>query len=253
MTISSPQNTRIKQIRGLIARRRARRQSRRCALEGLRLVGDALDAGSDQFDYILFTPDLAGQEAGAALLAQAQAADIDCLEIAPDLAPVLADTETPQGIWAVCRWPDPPAQPGLILLLDQIRDPGNLGTMLRTAGAAGVGRVILTKGTVDPFNPKVLRAGMGAHFRVPVGFEDETPDSPLVLADARGEVRYDLFDWTRPVVTLAIGGETTGFSEMVQHHAETRVYIPMARATESLNAATAAAVILFEARRQRTI
>ncbi|MBN1287706.1 MAG: RNA methyltransferase [Anaerolineae bacterium] len=251
--ITSPNNARIKQIRDLMARRRARLQTRRCALEGARLVTDALEAGA-QVDYVLFTPGFAAGELGAALLVHARALGVTTTPVAPNLTALLSGTETPQGVWAVCRLPElpAPARPTLALLLDQIRDPGNLGTILRTAGAAGVEQVILTKGTADPFNPKALRAGMGAHFRVPVAFADEAglPGAPLALADARGAIRYDAFDWTQPV-TLAVGGEAEGFSEDIRRRAAAVVSIPMARATESLNAAAAAAVILFEARRQR--
>ncbi len=253
--ITSPNNARIKQARALMARRKARTKAGRCVLEGARLVGDALDAGARP-EYVLFTPDFAARVPGAALLARLDAAGTPCLSVAPGLLGGLADTETPSGILAVCALPrlPYPERAAFVLLLDRIKDPGNLGAMLRTASAAGVDGVALLKGTADPFNPKVLRAGMGAQFRVPLAHltDAELPALPIVLADASGRLRYDAFDWTQDVA-LAIGAEAHGFSDAVQARAAARVYIPMARDTESLNAAAAVAVILFEARRQRMV
>ncbi len=248
--ITSSQNARIKEIRALMGRRKARRSAGRCALEGLRLVDDALSAGVRPA-YVLFTGDFAAGEPGAALLSRLDAGSVPHYEIDQSLEKTFAETETPQGIWAVCPFPalPEPAAPSLALVVDGVADPGNLGTMLRAAAAAGVDVVALLSGTVDPFNPKVLRAGMGAHFRVPLVFSHHD-DLPLILAEAGGEMPYTAFDWTQPAA-LAVGGEAHGFSGALQRAASASVCIPMARQTESLNAAVAAAVILFEARRQR--
>jgi TrmH family RNA methyltransferase len=252
--ITSSGNSRIKEMRALVARRKARHGTGRCVLEGARLVGDAWEAGTAPFEYALFTGDFAASAPGAALLTGLDAGGVPCFEIDPALAGDVAGTETPPGVWAVCRFPKlpTPAAPTLALVIDQVSDPGNLGTIIRTAAAAGVDLVALTKGTVDPFNPKTLRAGMGAHFRVPVVFAawDALPPVLLVLADAAGATRYDAFDWTQPVA-LVVGSEAHGFSGEAKRRAAEVVCIPMARRTESLNAAAAAAVILFEARRQR--
>jgi TrmH family RNA methyltransferase len=144
----------------------------------------------------------------------------------------------------------------LILIIDRLRDPGNLGTILRSAEAAGAGLVCLAPGTVDPYNPKVVRGAMGAHFRLPLA----NPDWPAIanrvtgravwLADAAGDVTYDAVDWTQPSA-LVVGGETTGVGREASLLATGRVSIPMATGAESLNAAMAATVLLFEAARQR--
>jgi RNA methyltransferase, TrmH family len=91
-------------------------------------------------------------------------------EISPDLMAEISDTETPQGILAVMKSTTLPlpADPSFVIVADQVRDPGNLGTMLRTAEAAGADAILLTPGTVDAFSPKVVRAGMGAHFHLPI-------------------------------------------------------------------------------------
>ena len=164
-----------------------------------------------------------------------------------------------QGVIAVIPIPRPapPPDPGLVLVLDQVRDPGNLGTILRSAAAAGVDLVLLSPGCVDPWNPKVLRAGMGAHFRLPV-VEAESWDAigerlaglAVWLADAHGGTPYDRVDWTAPSA-LIVGGETTGLSREAESLGRGRVAIPMARDVESLNAAMAATILLFEAARQR--
>lgn len=173
---------------------------------------------------------------------------------------LMSDTETPQGILAVLPIPDLPddAASGLTLLPDRIRDPGNLGTMLRTAWAAGVRRVLIPPGCVDPTNPKVVRAGMGAHFHLPLRrpswdeIEAMTAGDRVWLAEAGMGTPYDEVDW-RGAVTLIIGGEARGAGARAHRLAAGRhVYIPMAPGVESLNAAMATAVLLFEARRQRS-
>jgi TrmH family RNA methyltransferase len=167
-----------------------------------------------------------------------------------------ADTRTPQGVLAVVPFMQLQPRPGLILILDGLRDPGNLGTILRSAEAAGVGQVILAPGTVDPHNPKVVRGGMGAHLRLPVvslpwpAIAESVAGRAIWLADAAADVAYDAVDWTRPSALL-VGGEATGAGEQACALATGRVSIPMAEGTESLNAAMAATVILFEAARQQ--
>lgn len=251
--ITSVQNPRLKLARALMTQRKARHREGRCALEGARLIGDALDAGAVP-DFVLFTAAFGESAVGGPLLARLRESGVDCLETVPALIDALPGVETPPGVLAVCPLPalDPPSRPTLVLVLDRLADPGNLGTAIRTASAAGVDFVALTPGTADPYNPKALRAGMGGHFRVPVRHLPwvELAGLPLVLAEVGGEVPYHEFDWTRPAA-LVIGGEAAGASAAARECAQASVYIPMARATESLNAAVAAAVILFEARRQR--
>jgi RNA methyltransferase, TrmH family len=144
--------------------------------------------------------------------------------------------------------------PGLLLVLDAIRDPGNLGTILRSAWAVGVDVVLCAPGTADAYNPKVVRAAMGAHFRVPLRvvqtweeIEHAVRGIPRIyLADADGESVYTEADWSRPVA-LIIGGEAEGASAAARRTATARVRIPMRGGAESLNAAMAATVLLFQA------
>lgn len=166
----------------------------------------------------------------------------------------VSETQQPQGIVGVFPLPRVrlPEMLKRILILDAIRDPGNLGTILRTAAAAGVEAVLLSPTCVDPYNPKALRAGMGAHFRVALAemnweeIADVCQHSTIYMADGGGEARYDAVDW-REAWALIIGGEAYGAGEAARQLAQTRICIPMAAETESLNAAAAAGVILFEA------
>lgn len=172
----------------------------------------------------------------------------------------LAGTEHPQGVLAVLPFPDLPARLStspLTLVADCVRDPGNLGTLLRSAAAGGVDEVLIAAGTVDPFNPKVVRAGMGAHLRVPIrpvgddGLEAALGRHDVVaVADADGEVEYDLIDWARSVA-IVIGGEAEGPSIRSAQLATVRVRIPLERGVESLNAGVAGSLLIFEAARQR--
>jgi TrmH family RNA methyltransferase len=257
-TITSLHNERVKLVRALQSQPKARRKANRAVLEGARLVGDAIAAGA-QPDFVLITPDTGTPDSPAfSILDGLRARGVTVLTVAPEVMAYASDTQTPQGILAVVPTPRQalPERLSLTLILDAIADPGNLGTLLRTAGAAGVDAVLLAPGCVDAFNPKALRAGMGAHFRVPVA-EVGWPaivarcDGLAVYAAAADAPRpYTQVDWTAPAA-LIIGSEAHGLSEVARQMATGSVAVPMANRAESLNAAAAAAVILFECRRQR--
>jgi TrmH family RNA methyltransferase len=171
----------------------------------------------------------------------------------------MAETVTPQGILAVVPFPERPApqHPELVLIVDAVADPGNLGTLLRSAEAAGVELVLLSEGTADVFNPKVVRGGMGAHFRLPMRWGMRWEDIAgavqgltVYLADVRGERSYDEVDWRRPAA-LIVSSEAHGPSPAARRLAHEAIYIPMQGQTESLNVGVAGSIILFEAARQR--
>jgi TrmH family RNA methyltransferase len=170
----------------------------------------------------------------------------------------MADTETPQGVLAVATFPQiEPKESGLAMVLDGVRDPGNLGTILRTAEAAGVGQVVTLRGTVDLFSPKVVRGAMGAHFRLPIRadcmweeMETLLEGKRVLLADASGGTPYDQVDWTAPT-TLIVGGEAHGAGRKARALGDERVTILIEGDAESLNVAVATGILLFEAARQR--
>ena len=193
-------------------------------------------------------------------------------QVVPDAAfAKMSDTKTPQGILAVVRQRqytldallagrDAGNQPsGPVLILEEIQDPGNLGTILRAAEAAGVSFVILAGNTVDRYSPKAVRATMGSIFRVPVVREGLSCTAALkaagytvAAADTDGAVSYDTYDWTKKSA-LIIGNEANGLSEEAKQAAGIMLRIPMAGKNESLNAAVCASVMLFEAARQRRV
>jgi TrmH family RNA methyltransferase len=142
------------------------------------------------------------------------------------------------------------------LIVDRLQDPGNLGTLLRSALGAGVHAVLLTPGTVDPFNPKVVRAAAGAHFHLPIATLDpvaiqrEFPGLEIVVAHPQALRAYDERDWTR-ASAVVIGSEAHGISAELARLAADEVRIPLRGGVESLNAGVAGSIILFEAARQR--
>ncbi len=252
--ITSASNPQIK-LAVRLRRRRQRRAHGLCTLEGMRLVQDALTMGA-AFHTCFITA--AAAEAQPDLVAQLQQA-CPLYLVLPEILDKISETVSPQSIAAVVPMPELPlpSAAALSLILDGVQDPGNAGTLLRTAAAAGVDQVLCAPGCVDPFNGKVLRAAMGAHFRVPIRILENwkavwaalPSGQPLYLASAEGSILYDEVDWNEPSA-LALGSEARGASSQMREKAAT-VAVPMAAATESLNVAGAGAVILFEAARQR--
>ncbi|MFQ3534542.1 MAG: RNA methyltransferase [Aggregatilineales bacterium] len=255
--ITSLHNPRVKLVRALQIHSKARYAEGQLVLEGVRLVADALAAGA-QPDFILYSQTFSKNTGASQLLAWLAELEVPCFPVTEAVMAHAAQTQTPQGILAVFPLPALPfpPQPTLLLALDGVSEAGNLGTLLRSAAAAGVEGALLMPHCADPFNPKALRAGMGAHFRLPLSRSTweqvaaDFPTLPFYLADARAAAPYYAVDWQRPAA-LIIGGEAHGASQAARKHALQAVSIPMANAAESLNAAAAAAVILFEARRQR--
>ena len=252
--ITSTRNERVKYIRSL-ARRRIRQQEGRFVVEGTRLLEDMVRAGT-QPALVLYTAAWAGSPPAQQLLPVLNSAADGCWLASDAVLAACSDTQTPQGVLAVVPIVENQPKPGLILVLDQVRDPGNLGTILRSAEAAGVGQVLLSPGTVDLYNPKVVRGAMGAHFRLPAAYltwadiAARVAQRQVWLADSAGPVPYDTVDWLAPSA-LIVGGEAAGAGTQAAALATGRVSIPMTGDVESLNAAMAATTILFEAARQR--
>lgn len=256
--ITSSANPKIKLIRALQSQRRARERERAFVIEGVRLAEEAARAGIAP-RWVLHTENLDTREQ-AALEAITRLGTDEVVAVTPTVMAAAADTLNPQGLLAVIPFPPvsafPPPTLSFALILDGIADPGNLGTLLRTALATGVEVVCLMPGTVDAYNPKVVRAALGAHFWLPI-FEINWGElrQPLVglevwLAEAREGEAYTQVDWRQPSA-LIIGSEAEGPSVSAQDFTPRRVHIPMPGPVESLNAAVAAGVVLFEAARQR--
>jgi TrmH family RNA methyltransferase len=255
--ITSLTNPKIKLVRALQTHRRAREQERLFVIEGVRLAEEASRAQIAPH-LVLHTDPLDAR--GRAALNQLARLGAPVEIVSPQVMASISDTETPQGLLAVLpsSFISHPSSFSFALVLDRLSDPGNLGTLLRTAAAAGVQAVFLAPGTVDVYNPKVVRAAVGAHFHLPLveASWDELRDplSRLVvwLAEAREGEAYDRVDWRQPCA-LVIGSEAEGPSEAARQFTPRRVHIPMPGPAESLNAAVAAGVLLFEVTRQRRI
>jgi TrmH family RNA methyltransferase len=253
--ITSPANRKVKLVRAL-GRKKERYAARAFVIEGVRLIEQALDARVLP-SLVLHTPSIETDARARTLLERLHATTPEVYVVSEAILHEVTQTETPQGLVAVVPFverPLPP-QPQFVLILDALRDPGNAGTIFRSASAAGVDALFLAPGSADPYNPKVVRAAMGAHWSVPWRVAawhhivNAVAHIPRVyLADARGEVTYTRADWTRPVA-LIIGSEAHGASAPAQQIATARTRIPLRDGIESLNAAMAATLLLFEATR----
>jgi TrmH family RNA methyltransferase len=254
--ITSITNEKVKYVRSLY-RRRVRYRERHFAIEGVRLVEEAFRAGIVPA-LIFYSERVNALPGGRELLAEMQREGATAFAVSEMVMKAMADTVSPQGVLAVVPFVELPSlpSPSLVLVVDQLRDPGNLGTILRSANAAGVEQIILAPKTVDPYNHKVVRGAMGAHFWLPIEalswpeIAEALAGVEVLLADVRGEQAYYEVDWTRPSA-LIIGGEAYGASQEAKEFATATIAIPMRGKAESLNAAVAASVILFEAARQR--
>ena len=252
-SIISRSNATFKQLKKLAESARERRLAGRALLDGVHLVDACLAAGIVPVMLLVRADSVARVEI-ATLLDRATTAEKIMLPhgMFDELSPV----DTPVGIMALINIPQPqaPASPRFALMLEDLQDPGNLGSILRSAAAAGVDVAWLSAGCADAWSPRVLRAGMGAHFVLPIieradlaaavaGFDGMT-----LAACLKGEPLHDI-DLAGPVAFM-IGNEGSGLGEALMAAADRRFTIPMPGAVESLNAAAAAAICLFERVRQ---
>jgi TrmH family RNA methyltransferase len=253
--VRSRDNPAFKRLAKLIDSGRQRRETGRIVLEGVRLVQELLARGE--------LPDLV-----AIAESKAQAPEMAaCLRAVPGdrilllsdaLCAQLSDLAAPPGVLAVAAPPRPRLRqdpPGFLLLLEDLQDPGNVGSILRTAAAAGVDLAALSPGCADPWSFKVLRASMGAHFLLPIREQADLLEAarafPGQVIATSADARLSLFDLdlTGPTA-FVIGNEGTGVSRRLQETAHAVVRLPMPGGMQSLNAAAAAAVCLYERVRQ---
>jgi TrmH family RNA methyltransferase len=256
--ITSVKNPRVKEVRALQARAKTRRETGLFIVEGVRLAEEAVSAGW-QAELCLYTPELATR--GLALVDTVSAAGAAVEPVAEHVMKAVSDTQSPQGILLVLKLQAAPlpAHPAKLLILDQVQDPGNAGTLLRTAAAAGFDAVLLSEGSVDAFSPKVLRAGMGAHFRLPVLTHSvaeivelcRVHGLTLWTASVEGGQSYTDADLSSPLA-IVIGSEAHGVGASL-FGSSSRLHIPMPGGAESLNAAVAGAVLMFEVVRQHNL
>ena len=249
----------VQRLRRLIARRSVRDAEGAFVLEGETLLGEALDAGV-VLEAVFVD---AATTATLPVVARAGAAGVRVHQLAPGVLDRVAGTVTPQPVLAIAPSRDVAldevAGAGLVLVCVDVRDPGNAGSVLRSAEAAGAGAVVFCRGSVDVFNPKTVRSSAGSLFHVPV-VSGGDPVEVLqrlggwgfrrVATVARGGSPYDEIDLAARVAVV-VGNEASGLPAGLDAHLDERATIPMAGRAESLNVAVVAALMCFEALRQR--
>jgi TrmH family RNA methyltransferase len=254
--ITSARNPKVVHLRGLQQKSRNRRESGSFVVEGARLAEEALMSGWP-VRSAFFTESLAAADPNLARALEARGiAEL----VSEEVMRSASDTQTPQGVLVEVeqRKAELPAQLNFALILDGVSDPGNVGTLLRSAAGANCDAVLLGPNCADAFSPKVLRSGMGAHFRQPVLHLDwaaitkTVTDQKLTLfvAEAWEGTAYDEANLTGPL-GLILGGEAAGSGEEAAKLNPQPIQIPMPGRTESLNVATAGSILLFEVVRQR--
>ena len=262
--VTSVNNQRVKDVANLKLKK-YRAESGLFFAEGLRAVQEAVEYA--EVTDLFFTA--AEEEKLSEILKTAKEKDVRLYQADAKVMAKLSDTKTPQGVLAVIRIPEyglKKLRPGTasdnnapVIILDRIQNPGNLGTIIRTADAVGALGIILLEGCVDAYSPKVVRASMGSLFHLPV-VQDIFPEEALTwcyrngyepaATAMKGAANLYKTDISKKMAFI-FGNEANGVSEELQAAAETRLFIPMAGQAESMNVAMAAGIVLFEGLRQR--
>lgn len=261
--ITSRENVLIKKVVKLHTAA-GRKKIRQYFTEGIRSVGQALEAGAPIAE-VIYSAGVFRLPGGGELMDRVFKAGLRTVEISESLFKHVSDTENPQPVMAVidirdCTLDDlPEAQDMLLVIADAIQDPGNLGTIIRTADAAGAKAVLLLKGTADPYSPKAVRSTMGSIFSIPVMVQCNTEELfcrlrergvRLIAASPEGGTAYWDADF-RGSIAIIIGNEANGISETAREYSDLCVALPMNGRAESLNAAVACGILLYKALEQR--
>jgi TrmH family RNA methyltransferase len=252
--IRSPQNNLIKRVRSL-GHRKNRDAERAFVVEGSRGIATALTFGFTP-QIVLLTADAREEIEDLALQCDAPLRIVE-----RSVFDSVMDTATPQGIAAIFERPEsvfPTGDDCFLLVLDGVGDPGNLGTLIRSAAGAGCDAVVIGPGSADPWSAKAARSSMGSIFGIPLFASDPDIDAKVIaacpqrwLAAGDGALSYDQAAWSGGIAII-IGSEGHGASTWGESLATGAIRIDLAPGVESLNAAVAGAILLFEARRQRT-
>ena len=290
--ITSAANKKVKNIAALLSRSRERKKQGVFVVEGIKMFTEApIDrileiyieetlfkevlAGKADEEFVKKLDQITGclpKKDGKSCVAKDNGISVEFEIVRDDIFRKMSDTQTPQGILCVVKRMDEAfedlireaqrrEEPGLYLVLEDIQDPGNLGTMIRAGEGAGVSGIIMSDKTVDVYNPKTIRATMGSIYRVPFCYVSDLHrcikdlqecDIKVYAAHLKGEEAYDLQNYCRSVAFL-IGNEGNGLKDETAELADTYIKIPMLGKVESLNAAIAATLLVYEAARQRRI
>ncbi len=259
MEITAVKNQLIKETVEL-KQKKYRLKRQQFLAEGLNTVEVAINCGVAEVLFYTHTEDIRI----LSLLKKAVSGNMKLVCVSDRVMKKIADTETPQGVVAVCRMQrfkleEILVRGKILLVLDRVGDPGNVGTIIRTADAAGFGGLILLKGSADVYAPKTVRASMGSLFNLPVldGIEEEKfintvkkAGYTLLTTSLKGDVNFYETDLSGRLA-IVMGSEIGGVSDTLLEASDKKVFIPMEGSTESLNVAIAAAIVMFEILRRR--
>ncbi|MBR2038079.1 MAG: RNA methyltransferase [Lachnospiraceae bacterium] len=258
--ITSISNAQVKQVCAYVQKAKERRKDRIFVVEGPKMFEEA---PADRIYKVYATQSFCDKHTTDGMGAKLKETGFEV--VSDEVLAKMSDTKTPQGILCLVKWPEYSLEDlllrkkGVFVVLEDLQDPGNLGTIIRTGEGAGIAGVIMSGNTVDIFNPKTIRATMGSIYRVPFVYVQDMAqaikrlkraDIAVYAAHLKGEQYYDAFDYTKGCAFL-IGNEGNGLKEETALLADTYVKIPMAGQVESLNAAIATTLFMYEAARQR--
>lgn len=262
--INSPSNPIIKVVKGLY-KKKERWKKRLFLIEGVKIVEECIKWNIEP-EYIFFSNDLFKTTGGERLFNEIKKYDDKLINLPSRLLKDISDTENPQGILAVLNFNNIDFEVILekkdkfIIILDEIQDPGNMGTIIRTADAFGASGVVLTPNCVDIYNPKVVRSTMGSLFHIPIAqvedkiqlIEELKNKHVKIYATSLESANYVYDIDFRRDFALVIGNESKGISQQILDLADNIVKIPIMGNAESLNAAIASSIIMYETVRQRS-
>lgn len=251
--ITSKDNDNIKKIKKL-KEKKYRKQEGKYIIEGSKLIEEAIKENA-KIEQIIVCEDCITEATNSNLLYEI--AKYDCIYVSEKVFKTLTDVSTPQGMLAVIKKKDNKKEVNynedMIVILDGVQDPGNMGTILRTIDSAGLSQVIVTKEVVDAYSPKVVRSTMGAIFRVNI---IETEDKLKMIKEIKKhkfnvaatslEASKSIYDVEFNKIAIVIGNEANGVSQEVLDLADTKMIIPMPGRTESLNASVATGILIYE-------
>ena len=257
VVITSKDNEKIKEIKKL-KEKKYREETNLFVVEGIKIVKEAIEYDAD-IQKIVISNDAIGYEVDEEVLKIIQKYEV--MIVSQNVFESISDVKTPQGILAVIKNKENVKvdyNEDVIFILDNIQDPGNLGTIIRTLDAAGIKQLIVSNDTVDYMSPKVLRSTMGGAFRVNVivaddllNMIDEIKKNGFEVAVTDLATDKSIYDVDYNKKAIVIGNEANGVSDEVKNKADIRVKIPMLGKAESLNAAVATSVIAYEYVRQK--
>ncbi|AFS77928.1 tRNA/rRNA methyltransferase SpoU [Gottschalkia acidurici 9a] len=262
--ITSSSNSIVKQIK-LLHKKRERWNKKSFFIEGIRAVEQSILAKAE-IEYIVYSEKLFTNNGGKDLLEEVKKRNYKTYHISDKLFKDIGDTEQPQGILAVVRFKEYEledillSESNFLIVLDRVQDPGNMGTIIRTADAFGANGIIVTSGCVDIYNPKTIRSTMGSIFQIPIVHFDDIKECIMnlkknnieIIATSLDTNKYSYDVDLKSDCALVIGNEASGISKDVLDNSDYLIKIPMTGEAESLNAAVASGVVMYEVLRQRS-